>query len=414
VAGVGSGAGSGFQGAEAVEAAASSGRRNDHCHEPAKLRAVQILVEQRAPDRPRNGVAEGLRGLAAEDPPARRGEAGAEAGFHRAVRADAKGGPWQHLLAGPEHDRVTTEPAPPPGGVSSKPDVGRAVQGIRDGDATNRGVPELRRELRHLRRHARAQPARLGERVAQHVIHEQLEESEVVRTLDLLVGAVPLPIQPFQPGSQRVPRSFPALLHASLCVPGPPAIDSVPHRCTLHNTRMDAIFASAYGPIVIFLLRIVDVSLATLRMLMIMRGRKTLAPLIGSVEVLVWIFAVGHAIRHIDSAWHLIGYAGGFATGTWVGLQIEEKLALGMSTVRIFSRHGGVEIAEALRERGFGVTEFAGQGREGRVEMVYVVARRRELPSVMEQVRIWDSDAFVTVEEPKAIQRGWMFSSRRK
>jgi uncharacterized protein YebE (UPF0316 family) len=177
---------------------------------------------------------------------------------------------------------------------------------------------------------------------------------------------------------------------------------------------MDELFASAYGPIVIFLLRIVDVSLATLRMLMIMRGRKRLAPLIGSVEVLVWIFAVGNAIRHLDSTWHLAGYAGGFAAGTWVGLQIEEKLALGMSTVRIFSRHGGVEIAEALRERGFGVTEFAGQGREGTVEMVYAVLRRRDLPSAMQEIRLWDPDAFVTVEEPKSIQRGWMFSARRK
>jgi uncharacterized protein YebE (UPF0316 family) len=177
---------------------------------------------------------------------------------------------------------------------------------------------------------------------------------------------------------------------------------------------MDELFGGPFGPLLIFCLRIVDVSLATLRMLMIMRGRKLLAPLIGSIEVLVWIFAVGNAIRYLESPLHLIGYAGGFATGNFVGLKVEEKLALGMATVRIFSRHGGVEIAEALRERGFGVTEFAGQGREGTVEMIYAVVRRRELPSVMEQVQVWDPDAFVTVEEPRTIQRGWMFEKRRK
>jgi uncharacterized protein YebE (UPF0316 family) len=177
---------------------------------------------------------------------------------------------------------------------------------------------------------------------------------------------------------------------------------------------MEELFASPYGPVVIFLLRIVDVSLHTLRTLMIMRGRTRIAPLIGSVEVLVWIFAVGNAIRHLDSAWHLVGYAGGFTTGTWVGLKIEEKLALGVATVRIFSRHGGVEIAEALRDRGFGVTEFAGFGREGTVEMVYAVLRRRDLPSAFEQVRIWDPEAFVTVEEPRSIQRGWVYTDRRK
>jgi uncharacterized protein YebE (UPF0316 family) len=177
---------------------------------------------------------------------------------------------------------------------------------------------------------------------------------------------------------------------------------------------MDDLFGGPFGPLLIFGLRIIDVSLATLRMLMIMRGRKMLAPMIGSVEVLVWIFAVGNAIRYLESPLHLIGYAGGFATGNFVGIKVEEKLALGMATVRIFSRHGGVEIAEALREHGFGVTEFAGQGREGTVEMIYVVVRRRDLPLVYEQVQIWDADSFVTVEEPRAIQRGWMFEKRRK
>jgi uncharacterized protein YebE (UPF0316 family) len=177
---------------------------------------------------------------------------------------------------------------------------------------------------------------------------------------------------------------------------------------------MDELFGGPYGPLVIFGLRIIDVSLATLRMLMIMRGRKLLAPLIGSVEVLVWIFAVGNAIRYLESPLHLLGYAGGFACGNYVGIKVEEKLALGTAAVRILSRHGGVEIAEALRERGFGVTEFAGYGKEGSVEMVYAVLHRRDLPSIYEQVQLWDPDAFITVEEPRAIQRGWMFNGRRK
>jgi uncharacterized protein YebE (UPF0316 family) len=177
---------------------------------------------------------------------------------------------------------------------------------------------------------------------------------------------------------------------------------------------MDVIFAGAWGPLVIFLLRIVDVSLATLRMLMVMRGKKFAAPLIGFFEVLVWILAVGNAIRFISSPLHLFGYAAGFATGTLVGLWIEEKMAFGMSTVRIMSRHGGVELAEALRDHGFGVTEFAGQGREGVVEVVYVALKRRDLPTVFREVGIWDPEAFVTVEEPRSIHRGWMFSRRRK
>jgi uncharacterized protein YebE (UPF0316 family) len=177
---------------------------------------------------------------------------------------------------------------------------------------------------------------------------------------------------------------------------------------------MDALLASAYGPIVIFFLRIVDVSLATLRMLLAVRGIKAVVPIIGFFEVLVWILAAGTVIRHLDSPLHMIGYAAGFSTGSLVGLLIEERMALGMATIRVVSRFGGVELAEALRERGFGVTEFAGQGREGKVEVVDAVLRRRDLPAVLKEVDFWDPDAFVTIQEPKAIHRGWLLQKRRK
>lgn len=177
---------------------------------------------------------------------------------------------------------------------------------------------------------------------------------------------------------------------------------------------MEAIFSSPWGPLLIFGLRIVDVSLATLRMLLAVRGVKLLVPVIGFFEILIWVFAVGTAIQHLDSPLYVIGYAAGFASGTMVGMWLEEKIAFGTASLRIVSKHGGVELAEALREKGFGVTEFAGQGREGMVEVVYAAMRRRDLPVAFEQVALWDPDAFVTVEEPRAIHRGWMFSRRRK
>ena len=75
---------------------------------------------------------------------------------------------------------------------------------------------------------------------------------------------------------------------------------------------IDALFAGPWGPILIFGLRIVDVSMATIRMLLIMRSHKLLVPLIGFFEVIIWIVAVGSAIRNLESIWHLLGYAGGF------------------------------------------------------------------------------------------------------
>ena len=176
---------------------------------------------------------------------------------------------------------------------------------------------------------------------------------------------------------------------------------------------LDALFAGAYGPLIIFCLRVVDVSMSTIRILLAVRGYKVVVPIIGFFEVLVWVFAVGNAIRFLDSGWHLLGYAGGFATGNIVGLIIEEKLAIGYATIRIVSTHAGVEMADALRNIGFGVTEFGGQGRDGRVEIVYTVCTRRNVPRVLDEVERWDRQAFITVEEPRDIRWGWMQSSPR-
>jgi uncharacterized protein YebE (UPF0316 family) len=174
---------------------------------------------------------------------------------------------------------------------------------------------------------------------------------------------------------------------------------------------MEELFAGAWGPLVIFALRIVDVSLSTIRIVLAVRGHKYVVPFIGFFEVLVWVFAVGNAIRFIDSPLHLLGYAGGFATGSVVGLLIEERLAIGYASIRVVSRHAGVEMADALRTLGFGVTEFGGLGRDGRVEIMYTVCRRRDIPRAMSEIERWDRQAFVTVEEPRAIRWGWMNSS---
>lgn len=177
---------------------------------------------------------------------------------------------------------------------------------------------------------------------------------------------------------------------------------------------IDVIFGGPWGPLVIFALRIVDVSLATTRMLLSVRGQRLIVPFIGFFEVLIWLFAAGNAIRFLNSPWHVMGYAGGFAAGNVVGLWVEEKLALGLATVRIISEHGGVELADALREQGFGVTEFSGQGRHGTVEVVYTVAKRADLKRILRTADAWDPEAFVTVEEPRSIHRGWLLQKRRK
>jgi uncharacterized protein YebE (UPF0316 family) len=177
---------------------------------------------------------------------------------------------------------------------------------------------------------------------------------------------------------------------------------------------IDTLFSGPYGPLVIFALRIVDVSFATVRILLSMRNQRVMVPIIGFVEVMVWLFAAGNAIRHLESGWHVLGYAAGFSTGTMVGLWIEEKLAIGLATMRIITKRTDAQMATNLRALGCGVTEFIGAGREGKVDVVYTVVQRRDIRRVLDEVERLDADAFVTVEEPREIRRGWMYTTPRR
>lgn len=173
------------------------------------------------------------------------------------------------------------------------------------------------------------------------------------------------------------------------------------------------LLAGPLGPLVIFLLRICDVSLATVRMLLMVRGARLLVPILGFVEVLIWIFAVGSVVSNLDSPLLMVGYAAGFAAGTSVGLWIEERMALGLATVRTMVREGGAAVAAALREEGYGVTELVGQGREGPVEVLYSVLRRRRVKRALEVIERMAPDSFVVVDEPRAVRRGWLFPQKR-
>jgi uncharacterized protein YebE (UPF0316 family) len=179
------------------------------------------------------------------------------------------------------------------------------------------------------------------------------------------------------------------------------------------SPQLTELFALPWGPFIIFGLRIIDVSFDTARVLAVVRGNRLVAASLGFIQALIWIVAVGNAINYLNSWYHILGYAAGFATGTMVGMTIERLLAYGLSQVRIVSQHGGVEIAEALRERGYGATEVPGYGRDGGVEIVHSVVQRQHLDDVVKIVDQWDSKAFVTVEEPRVL-RGGLLARRNK
>ncbi|NIN69259.1 MAG: DUF2179 domain-containing protein [Anaerolineae bacterium] len=160
------------------------------------------------------------------------------------------------------------------------------------------------------------------------------------------------------------------------------------------------------GALLIFCLRLIDVSMGTVRMLMAVRGRRLLAGLIGFFEVTIFLVAISQVVTNIGNWWNVVAYAGGFATGTIVGMTIENKLAIGLAEVSIISMGKGTEIAEALREDGYGATEFLGVGQKNVVDMVRAVVRRREVPAVMATTSALDDQAFVTVQEMQRAYRG--------
>ena len=169
---------------------------------------------------------------------------------------------------------------------------------------------------------------------------------------------------------------------------------------------IDALFASPWGALLIFLARILDVSIDTMRVLFAIRGRRGYAAILGGFQAVIWIFAVGNAVKHLDSVLHIVGYAAGYATGTFVGVTIEGLVAYGVAMLRVVSSQGGDAIARSLRDHGYGVTELQGRGREGDVAVVMAVVERGHLGEVMDLVHEIDEAAFMTVEEPTMLRGG--------
>jgi len=160
-------------------------------------------------------------------------------------------------------------------------------------------------------------------------------------------------------------------------------------------------------PLVIFGLRVIDMSLDTLRVLFVIRGRKGLAWVLGFFQSTLWVIAITSVLSNLDNILNIIGYAGGFATGIVVGMTIEERLAIGHGNLRIISPRKGSAITEQLREAGFGVTELPGRGRDGMVTILDVSVQRKDIADVRKLVDNTDPDAFITVEEIRPLHRGY-------
>jgi uncharacterized protein YebE (UPF0316 family) len=151
--------------------------------------------------------------------------------------------------------------------------------------------------------------------------------------------------------------------------------------------------------LLIIVARICDVSMGTLRVAFIARGRKYLAAACGFVEVLIWISVVSRVLTGEQRLFTYIAYALGFACGTLVGMFIEEHLAVGWSLVRVITARPVGDLMQKLSIAGFGVTQQDAQGARGPVQVLVTLMPRKRVGEIQDILQTFDPDAFYTIED---------------
>ena len=170
--------------------------------------------------------------------------------------------------------------------------------------------------------------------------------------------------------------------------------------------------AMILGALLIVCMRICDVTLDTIRVILVVQGRKYKAGLVGFFEVLIWIFVIRYIMQHMDVLANLFGYATGFALGNIIGVTIEQKIGLGFVQLNIISKHHTDIIANALRKSKFGVTILPGEGGTGGVSVMVVIIARKLQGKVIDLIEEIDKEAFITVQYSMPF-RGFMSGSRK-
>ena len=159
-------------------------------------------------------------------------------------------------------------------------------------------------------------------------------------------------------------------------------------------------------PVMVFFARVADVTLGTMRIIFISRGKRNLAPLLGFVQVFIWITIVSQIVSNAHNLLAYLAYAAGFATGSYLGMYIENRIAFGMQLVMAFI-HGHAEgLTQSLHEAGFGVTCVDGMGANGPVKLVYTIVFRRNLQSVLDIIHKTHPKAFLSIEDLRSTEAG--------
>lgn len=167
-------------------------------------------------------------------------------------------------------------------------------------------------------------------------------------------------------------------------------------------------------PVLIMMARVVDVSLDTIRVIMVAKGYRNLAPFVGFFQSLIWLITITRIMANLENWFTYIGYASGFALGTYVGMVLESKLALGYELVRVITKKGADDLIHGLREQGYALTSVPGMGREGEVGVLYIIIRRKLLRQVVDIIHRFNPKAFYTIEDMRFVSNHALLSPARK
>lgn len=159
-------------------------------------------------------------------------------------------------------------------------------------------------------------------------------------------------------------------------------------------------------PLLIVLARICDVSVGTLRIIFVARGQKRIAPVLGFIEVFIWVVAIGQIMQNLNNWTTYLAYALGFALGNFAGMWIEEKLAMGVLVVRVITRRDAQPLISHLREHDWGVTVVNAEGATGPVHIIYTVIPRQHLAGVIRIINQFNPHAFYSVEDVRQVREG--------
>lgn len=165
-------------------------------------------------------------------------------------------------------------------------------------------------------------------------------------------------------------------------------------------------FAYVWLPLMIFAARICDVTIGTIRIILVARGQKIVAPLLGFIEVLIWIIAMGQIMENLDNWVTFLFYAAGFATGNYIGMLVEEKIALGIVGLRLVTAKPAGELITALQKNGYGHTHMDAHGATGPVNVLFITVNRKNLKELIAVVNEHNPGAFYTVEDIRLVNRG--------